>query len=108
MLAVDQTDTDSNNDSDNESTTVSFPQVDLEVTISENVDPVIAGSNGGIDNLVHTITVTNNGPATATNIVIQFGANTVVSNPSLSRQAVKVRVAMSGVFPASLRGTQPR
>ncbi|MEZ4745295.1 MAG: FlgD immunoglobulin-like domain containing protein [Calditrichia bacterium] len=86
VLAVDQTDTDSNNDSDNESTTVSFPQVDLEVTISENVDPVIAGSNGGIDNLVHTITVTNNGPATATNIVIQFGANTVPS-PTLAFQA---------------------
>ncbi|MCB9069676.1 MAG: T9SS type A sorting domain-containing protein [Calditrichae bacterium] len=85
VLAVDQTDTDSNNDSDNESTTVSFPQVDLEVTISENVDPVIAGSNGGIDNLVHTITVTNNGPATATNIVIQFGANTVPS-PTLAFQ----------------------
>lgn len=54
--------------------------VDLEITISESVDPVVAGSDtgsgNGIDNLVHTITVKNNGPATATNIVVQFGANT--------------------------------
>ncbi|MEM7116119.1 MAG: hypothetical protein AAF614_27020 [Chloroflexota bacterium] len=46
--------------------------LDLAVDVSESTDPVVAGSNGGNDNLVHTITVTNNGPADATNIVIQF------------------------------------
>ncbi|MEZ4511881.1 MAG: Ig-like domain-containing protein [Chloroflexota bacterium] len=57
--------------------------VDLEITISESTDPVVAGSNAGSgngnDNLVHTITVKNNGPSTATNIVIQFGANTLTA-----------------------------
>ncbi|MCB9069675.1 MAG: hypothetical protein H6629_17965 [Calditrichae bacterium] len=80
--------------------------VDLQISISESSDPVVAGSNGGNDNLVHTITVTNNGPATATNIVIQFGANTTTAPTLAFQMAVMDRVAMSGVFPASLWGTR--
>lgn len=59
--------------------------VDLELSISESVDPVVAGSNSGNDNLVHTITVKNNGPATATNIAVEFGANTFPA-PTLAFQ----------------------
>ncbi|MBK1790297.1 DUF11 domain-containing protein [Persicirhabdus sediminis] len=42
--------------------------VDLEVGVSENVDPVIAGS--GDDNLVYQVTVGNKGPSVASNVVI--------------------------------------
>ena len=57
------------------------PTAELAVTISESADPVVAGS--GASNLVHTISVTNNGPQDATNIVIVFGANTFIA-PALS------------------------
>ena len=53
--------------------------VDLEITISESAEPMVAGTG----NLVHTVTVKNNGPSAATNIVIKFGANTFTA-PSVS------------------------
>ncbi|MCA9922998.1 MAG: hypothetical protein KC421_11530, partial [Anaerolineales bacterium] len=43
-------------------TCTTLPRVDIEVTISDNPDPLEAGANGGVNNLVHTITVKNNGP----------------------------------------------
>lgn len=43
--------------------------VDIEVTKTDNVDPVIAGS--GVGNLVYTVTATNNGPSDATSVEIQ-------------------------------------
>ncbi|MCA9917508.1 MAG: thrombospondin type 3 repeat-containing protein [Anaerolineales bacterium] len=84
LLSVDQTDTDSGNDFAAETTNIQYPSADLAVSISESVEPVVAGSNGGSNNLVHTITVTNNGPDTATNIVIEFGASTGSTGPSIT------------------------
>ena len=43
-------------------------QVDLVIVKTESVDPVIAGSGAG--NLVHTVTVTNNGPSDASGVMI--------------------------------------
>lgn len=44
--------------------------VDLAVTVAESTDPVTAGSGPG--NLVHTVTVTNQGPADATGVEIDL------------------------------------
>ncbi|MCP3938800.1 MAG: DUF11 domain-containing protein, partial [Actinomycetia bacterium] len=44
------------------------PTPDLAVAKTESVDPVIAGSGTG--NLTHTVTVTNEGPAAATSVVM--------------------------------------
>lgn len=49
-------------------TTALAPGIDLAIAKSESIDPVIAGS--GPNNLVYTITVTNNGVSTATNITV--------------------------------------
>ncbi|MGK2924287.1 MAG: hypothetical protein ACSLE2_01565, partial [Lysobacterales bacterium] len=49
--------------------------VDIELTSIENTDdPVIAGS--GTDNMSYTFTVTNNGPDSATNLVLQLTPDT--------------------------------
>ncbi len=44
------------------------PQIDLVVTKSESVDPVLAGSGAG--NLTYVITVTNQGPSDAANVTM--------------------------------------
>ena len=44
------------------------PVIDLVVDESEAADPVVAGS--GIGNLVHTVTVTNNGPSIASGVTL--------------------------------------
>ncbi|MDX1996620.1 MAG: DUF11 domain-containing protein, partial [Thermoanaerobaculia bacterium] len=44
------------------------PQIDLVVVKTESADPVTAGS--GANNLTHTVTVTNNGPSTATSVTL--------------------------------------
>ena len=44
------------------------PMVDLEVVEAESADPVVPGSGAG--NLVHTVTVTNQGPSNATGVVL--------------------------------------
>jgi uncharacterized repeat protein (TIGR01451 family) len=67
VTAVNETDTDSNNDSVTESTSVAR-LVDLAITKTESVDPVLAGSAAG--NLVYVVTVTNNGPSNATGVSI--------------------------------------
>ncbi len=54
--------TDPSNDSDSENTTV-IAEVDLELSATQNVDPVMAGAGAG--NLVHTVTLVNHGPADA-------------------------------------------
>lgn len=45
-----------------------FGSVDIVVTKTDNVDPVIAGS--GVGNLVYTVTASNSGAATATGLTI--------------------------------------
>lgn len=76
------TETDSDS-SDNTSTTstVATPQVDLAITQTDSPDPVIAGNQ-----LTYTITVTNNGPSTATNVtvtdVLPSGVTFVSATPS--------------------------
>jgi uncharacterized repeat protein (TIGR01451 family) len=67
VSAVTETDTNPTNDSATESTSV-VRQVDLVVTKTESVDPVIAGSGPG--NLTYMATVTNNGPGDATGVVL--------------------------------------
>jgi uncharacterized repeat protein (TIGR01451 family) len=44
------------------------PQVDLKLTETESIDPVVAGS--GVGNLTHQVTLTNQTPSTATGIVV--------------------------------------
>lgn len=44
------------------------PRFDFTVTIAENADPVVPGSGAG--NLVHTVTITNNGPSDATGVTV--------------------------------------
>ena len=51
---------------------VSAIDVDLTVGIVESIDPVIAGS--GIENLIHSVTVTNNGPADASGLVLTYSS----------------------------------
>lgn len=47
-------------------TTTVTPAVDLAIGLSDSPDPVLVGQD-----LTYTITVTNNGPSTATNVVLQ-------------------------------------
>jgi uncharacterized repeat protein (TIGR01451 family) len=67
VTAVNENDTDNTNDSAAESTSVE-QQVDLAVSKSESVDPVIAGSGPG--NLTYVVTVTNNGPSDASGVAL--------------------------------------
>ncbi|MEM7115242.1 MAG: 6-bladed beta-propeller [Chloroflexota bacterium] len=67
VTAVSETDSDSGNDSATVETSISRT-VDIQVTKTESADPITAGS--GTNNLTHTVTVTNNGPSDASNVVI--------------------------------------
>ena len=59
-----ETDTNTGNNSASSSTTVTR-QVDLAITKTDSVDPAVPGGQ-----LTYTITVTNNGPSTATNVSV--------------------------------------
>ena len=59
-VASDTADANNANNSASESTTVTGPDADLSVTISDSADPVLAG-----DRLVYTVDVANAGPQTA-------------------------------------------
>lgn len=63
-VTASEMDTNSSNNSDSESTTVT-PVVDLVVTKSDSIDPVNAGGS-----VVYTLTVSNNGPSTATGVIV--------------------------------------
>jgi uncharacterized repeat protein (TIGR01451 family) len=65
VTAVNETDSNSTNDGAAESTSVER-QVDLAVSKSESIDPVLAGSGTG--NLTYVATVTNNGPSDASGV----------------------------------------
>ena len=45
-------------------------EVDIESSVVESIDPVVAGS--GVDNLIHTATVTNNGPSDAASVDVEL------------------------------------
>jgi uncharacterized repeat protein (TIGR01451 family) len=60
----DQFDVDASNNTTNEPTTVT-PVVDLSITKTDNPDPVDSGAT-----LAYTVVVTNNGPSTATGVVM--------------------------------------
>ena len=64
-IASDSEDLVTNNSSATEPTGV-IREIDLEHTATESTEPVVAGSGPG--NLIHTITLTNNGPSDASNI----------------------------------------
>ncbi len=66
VTSLNQPDANSSNDTSSEATSVST--VDIGLSTMESADPVLAGS--GVGNLVYTVTATNNGSATANNIVI--------------------------------------
>lgn len=68
LTAVNETDTNSSNNSDDEDTTINRI-VDIAVTKTDNSDPIIAGS--GVGNLIYTVTATNNGPSNATGVSVQ-------------------------------------
>lgn len=67
LTSVDEPDTAAGNDSQTVNTTV-VREVDIAVTKSESIDPVIAGSAAG--NLTYVVTATNNGPSDASGITI--------------------------------------
>lgn len=68
VAAVNEIDSNPANNSAAEATSIT-PQVDLQVSISESIDPVVAGSGTG--NLVYTVTVTNNGPGEASGVILE-------------------------------------
>ncbi len=67
VTALNETDTSAANDTSTETTSVSR-EVDLEVSTTESIDPVVAGSGAG--NLVYTVTATNNGPSDASGVTL--------------------------------------
>jgi uncharacterized repeat protein (TIGR01451 family) len=67
VTAANETRINTSDDSATETTTVAR-NVDLVVTKTESIDPVIAGSGAG--NLTYTITVTNAGPSDASGVVL--------------------------------------
>ncbi|MFP6897333.1 MAG: hypothetical protein VCA38_12080 [Roseibacillus sp.] len=81
LQQVSGTDTDDSNNSASEETTI-LAGVDLVVTKSDSIDPVIAGS--GIGNLIYLVTVTNNGPLDATGLelseILSFGPGVVIAS----------------------------
>ncbi len=58
-------------------------RADLQITNTESIDPVIAGS--GPENLGYLVTVTNNGPSTATNVTV---ADTMTLPPGVTIASV--------------------
>ncbi|MCH8992264.1 MAG: hypothetical protein IIA44_11015, partial [Acidobacteria bacterium] len=64
---VNETDTNNGNDSATENTTVQR-RVDLQVSKTESIDPVVAGSGAG--NLVYVVTAFNAGPSDATGVTL--------------------------------------
>ena len=58
-------DPDSSNNIADESTTVTSPGADLAVTMTDGPDPAVVG-----ENVTYRVNVTNNGPTTATNILL--------------------------------------
>ena len=70
LTSLNETDTVSTNDSVTECTTITDSLVDIKMSKTESIDPVVAGSNGGVSNLTYIVTAENLGPSTATNLVI--------------------------------------
>ncbi|MBI5567109.1 MAG: Ig-like domain repeat protein [Chloroflexi bacterium] len=70
------------------------PQSDLVIAQTESIDPVIAGS--GVGNLTYVITLTNQGPSVATNVVVNenliwpAGVSVVSITPSAGNYAAGV------------------
>lgn len=67
LTAVTETDTAAGNDTVTTATSV-IREVDIELTATESIDPVVAGS--GAANLTYVITATNNGPSDATGVTL--------------------------------------
>src|SRR5439155_87236 len=67
VVNVNETDTDPTNDTFFESTSV-VRRVDLKVSKIGSIDPVVAGS--GVDNLIYTVTVTNQGYSDASAVAL--------------------------------------
>src|SRR5262249_34888732 len=75
VTAAHETITNPGDDSASQKTSI-LQEIDLTVTKTESVDPVVAGSGSG--NLTYTVTVKNNGPSDATNIKL----NEVITVPA--------------------------
>ena len=91
----DQFDIVAGNNSTSEPTTVT-PVIDLAVTKTDSVDPVNAGGT-----LVYTVTVRNNGPSTATSVVLTDTLPAGVSFSSLTTSAGSASES-SGVITGTL------
>jgi uncharacterized repeat protein (TIGR01451 family) len=91
----DQFDIVAGNNSTSEPTTVT-PVIDLAVTKTDSVDPVNAGGT-----LVYTVTVRNNGPSTATSVVLTDTLPAGVSFSSLTTSAGSASES-SGVITGNL------
>ena len=93
-----ETDPVAGNDSASEMTTVTAV-ADLVVTKTDSVDPVIAGNN-----LTYTVTVTNNGPSDAQDVVVTDtlpAGVTVVSTSGCAEDPSGVATCMLGTIAAS-------
>jgi uncharacterized repeat protein (TIGR01451 family) len=67
VTSVNETDENATSDSATESTSV-VRQVDIAVSKTESIDPVVAGSGTG--NLTYVVTATNNGPSNASGVAL--------------------------------------
>ena len=103
-----ETDTDPSNNTAVDPTTV-VREVDMAMTATDTPDPVIAGS--GVGNLVHVLTLSNNGPSDASGSqativpVLPAGVTPVSAIPDIGTFDLGTGLWTIGVHPAGVTAT---